>query len=191
MQPLPPTKRALLLDLSVLAVLVGAGVWMRLYWGLGAHGVYHPDEIYQAIEPAHRLIYGFGLQAWEWEFGARNWSLPAMLAGVLGAARVVGLDKPETYLDVMRVFISCLFSTSAFAVYRLARQFKASRLLAVGAAAIFLFNPVTIALGFRTLSEVISTPFVLFGLVGALRAEPLGDSEEPNRGARRWFMLGV
>jgi len=191
MQPLPPTKRALLLDLSVLAVLVGAGVWMRLYWGLGAHGVYHPDEIYQALEPAHRLIYGFGLQSWEWEFGARNWSLPAMLAGVLGAARVVGLDQPESYIAVMRVFISCLFSATAFAVYLLARHFKASRILAVAAAAIFLFNPVTIALGFRTLSEVISTPFVLFGLVGALGAGSLGQTDELNPRARRWLVIGV
>ena len=37
-------------------------------------GIYWPDEIHQSLEPAHRLVFGYGLIAWEFSDGARNWA---------------------------------------------------------------------------------------------------------------------
>ena len=31
---------------------------------------------YQSLEPAHRLVFGYGMLAWEFIEGARNWALP-------------------------------------------------------------------------------------------------------------------
>src|SRR5690606_9686211 len=101
------------------------------------------------------------------------------------------LEQPFAYLGVLRGLVAFLFSSSAFAVYLLARRFNAARSLALAGAALFLFNPVSLYLGFRVFSEVISTPFVLFGLFLALSASPISADGKEGKRARLWFMLGL
>lgn len=173
------------LDLGLVSLLVVTGVCLRLYWGLDDHGIYHPDEIYQVLEPAHRLVYGFGMQSWEWEVGARNWTLPALLAGVLGLGRLLGVDQPESYLNLVRGLTAVLSSVGGFAVFALARHHASSRLFSLVAVLLFLFNPVMMYLGYHPFSEVLSTPFILFGLALSLRA----DHDSPR--GRRALALGL
>lgn len=188
-------RRALYVDLGVVAAFVAIGVFLQLHFGLGDLGIYHPDEIYQTLEPAHEMVYGFGLHAWEWDIGARNALLPAMLAGVLGLGRLFGLEQPAAYLGLMHGFVASVFSASAFAVYLLARHFRASRPAALAGAALFLFNPVSLYLGYRVLSEVISTPVVLFGVLWTLQFAPADadahGAAPQKRRARLLFILGV
>jgi hypothetical protein len=42
--------------------------------------VYAPDEIYQFIEPAWRLLGHDAIISWEWRYGIRSWTMPALLA---------------------------------------------------------------------------------------------------------------
>src|SRR5579863_3539170 len=58
------------------------------------------DEIFQTVEPAHRLVYGYGLVAWEFQVGMRSWLLPGVVAGVIEIARVFG-DGPPYYLPAI------------------------------------------------------------------------------------------
>jgi len=57
----------------------------------------YADDIFQMLEPAHRLVFGYGYIAWEFVAGVRNWLLPGTLALVLGGLSRIGLDQPETY----------------------------------------------------------------------------------------------
>ena len=57
----------------------------------------YADDIFQMLEPAHRLVFGYGYIAWEFVAGVRNWLLPGTLALVLGGLNRIGLDQPETY----------------------------------------------------------------------------------------------
>ncbi len=164
-EPWKPVDTALAVLLGVVALAI------RAHWALSGDGFFHPDEIYQAVEPAHRLVYGFGLHAWEWDIGARNWTLPGVLAAVLAIARQVGWDSPATYVPAVRVFTACLYSLGAAGAYLLARQHRASRWAAFGAVALFVCNPAAIYLGYRPFSEILSTPFVVFGLAFSLRAD--------------------
>ena len=43
----------------------------------------HPDEVFQYLEQANRLLDGRGLVPWEYEHGARSWLLPGILAGAM------------------------------------------------------------------------------------------------------------
>jgi hypothetical protein len=36
----------------------------------------HPDEVFQYLETAHRLVFGQGIVTWEWRDGIRGWLLP-------------------------------------------------------------------------------------------------------------------
>lgn len=46
-------------------------------------GPAHPDETFQYLEQAHRLLYGSGFVPWEYVVGARSWFFPGILAGVM------------------------------------------------------------------------------------------------------------
>ena len=86
---LPPERR--LAQVLLLLGVAGGGA-LRVWLALTDDGIYWPDEIYQSLEPAHRLVFGYGLQAWEFIDGARNWVLPGLVAALLKGATWVGLD---------------------------------------------------------------------------------------------------
>ncbi len=45
--------------------------------------MFWPDEIFQSVEQAHRLAFGYGMLPWEFVDGARSWIFPGALAIVL------------------------------------------------------------------------------------------------------------
>src|SRR3954447_12069319 len=84
-------------------------------------GINWPDEIYQSFEPAHRLVFGYGLVAWEFLEGARTWAVPGFVAVWLSLCKLVGLDSPTQYIPVVKLVFSLLSTLSALGVYRLAK----------------------------------------------------------------------
>ena len=78
---------------SLLLVLPLA-VCVRLWVAWTDQGIIWPDEIYQSLEPAHHLAFGYGFTAWEFVDGARSWVFPGLLAAVcvlvLGASAASG-----------------------------------------------------------------------------------------------------
>ena len=61
---------------------------------LALDGRLHHDEVHQYLEPAHRMVWGFGTVAHEWHRGMRNTLAPGALAGLFALARSLGLDGP-------------------------------------------------------------------------------------------------
>jgi hypothetical protein len=72
----------------------------------------HSDEIFQAVEQAHRLVYGYGYVPWEYVHGIRSWLLPGLIAGVLSFCRLAGLNDPSLYIPVVQIW-ACVLSLSA------------------------------------------------------------------------------
>jgi phosphatidylinositol glycan class B len=63
-----------------LVALVLLAVAVRLpvaFWP----NVNHPDEIFQYLEPAWRMLGHDGIVTWEWHDGIRSWFLPTLLIG--------------------------------------------------------------------------------------------------------------
>ena len=84
-----------------------AGLACRVYVMFTDAGIYWPDDIDLSLEPAHRLVFGYGLIAWEFSEGARNWAFPGLIAGLMSATAGLGGDSPQIYLPVIRlVFIA-------------------------------------------------------------------------------------
>ncbi len=152
-------------------VLWGAlalGLAARLYLALGDDGIYWPDEVYQSLEPAHRLVYGYGLVAWEFVDGARNWALPGLVAGLLKLCQWVGLDEPRQYLGVVKGLFALCGAATAYGTYRLARASGADEPSAgVTGAACALAAPL-IYFSPRAMSETASALPVVLGLALAL-----------------------
>lgn len=153
---------------GLLGLTLAAGAAFRLYRALHDDGIYWPDEVYQSLEPAHRLVYGYGLVAWEFIEGARNWALPALVAGLLGLGRLLGLTDPSGYLALVKGFFALVGTATAWATWRLARASGASTLAASAGAALFALGSVPLYFAPRAMSENASVLPVVLGLALAL-----------------------
>lgn len=73
--------------------------------------MHHPDEIFQYIEQAHRLIFGYGVVTWEYRYGMRSWLLPWLLSGpmqlgaILSPASSLYLFLPKLTLVLLSLAI--------------------------------------------------------------------------------------
>jgi GPI mannosyltransferase 3 len=148
--------------------VLALGAAFRLHGATHDDGIYWPDEVYQSLEPAHRLVYGYGLVAWEFVEGARNWALPGLVAGVLGLGRLLGLTDPAGYLPWVKGFFALVGTATAWATWRLSRAAGASTLAASGGAALFALASVPLYFAPRAMSENASVLPVVLGLALAL-----------------------
>src|SRR5262245_33463776 len=89
---------------SVLLLVFLAGLLLRLEEARTPRTV-HPDEIFQTLEPAHRLAYGYGVVTWEWRLGTRSWAFPALLAAIMRASDWIRAS-PTVYLRAVSVILS-------------------------------------------------------------------------------------
>ncbi len=166
---------------ALLLLSLAAGAWLRARFALGDDGVYWPDEIYQSLEPAHRLVFGYGYLAWEFVDGARNWTLAGGIAGLLQLTTWLGGDRPQVYLPVIRLFFCALGVATAWAISRLARAQGATPLAAAASAAVFAGMNVALYFAPRALSETAATLPAVLGLALA----------SPAAATRRARLLGA
>ncbi|MGD0677067.1 MAG: hypothetical protein ABSC94_16755 [Polyangiaceae bacterium] len=163
-QPSPLGERLDRSTTAAFAALLALGATLRAWLCFHDDGIYWPDEIYQSLEPAHRLVFGYGLIPWEFREGARNWSFAGIVAALLRAVTWVGGDSPRYYLVAMRLVFSALGMLTAFGVYRLARSCGARPLGAALGAVLFALAPSAIYFAPRALSETGSAAALVFGL---------------------------
>ena len=70
----------------------------------------HPDEVFQYLETAHRLVFGQGVVTWEWRYGMRGWLLPLLVAGPMWLGGVLAPGS-GLYLFLAK-FVATLASLS-------------------------------------------------------------------------------
>jgi phosphatidylinositol glycan class B len=149
----------------VLAVSLLAGLAARaaLVFG-GDEGIVWPDEVYQSFEPAHRLVFGHGLVAWEYIEGARTWALPGFVALWLKLCALVGGDSPFVYVRVVKAVFAALSVGAAWGVYRLARSLGAQELPSAAASALWSWGALALYFGHRAMSENAASALAVWGL---------------------------
>ncbi len=156
---------------ALLSLSLAAGTGIRAWLSLHDDGIYWPDEIYQSLEPAHRLAFGYGMIAWEFVEGARSWLLPGALAGLLKVSAQLGLDSPREYLWLVRLLFSALSLLAAFGSYRLASAYRAPFLPATLAASLCALAAPLIYFAPRAMSENASAAAVVWGLALVLHPD--------------------
>jgi len=76
---------------------------LRVGVALSGDFIVHPDEIMQYLEPAHRLVFGNGVTYWEYFYGARQWFVPGLVAGILALLNSLGLGEPQWYISAVKI----------------------------------------------------------------------------------------
>jgi phosphatidylinositol glycan class B len=159
---------------AVLAGILGLALLLRVWFGWRYLSLYHPDELFQSMEPAHRLVFGYGVITWEWRYGIRSWLLPLLLSPAMRIAR----DSPLAYVRLDALLLSVLsLGPVAFVYLWIKRRAGEMYAIAGGILAAVWFPLVYFAP--RALSEVVATDFFCMGLIFAdmwrLRRKPADD----------------
>lgn len=151
-------------------IVIGATA-LRLWLALDDHGIYWPDEIYQSLEQAHRVAFGTGMLPWEFRDGARSWLLPGAFAGLWRLAAALGVDSSLGLVALARASMVLASSVSIWLAARIAERIAGARAGAV-AALVLAVLPLSVVLGYRTLSETASAPLVALSASCVLRRSP-------------------
>ncbi|KAJ9153496.1 hypothetical protein P3X46_026926 [Hevea brasiliensis] len=70
---------------------------------------FNPDEHWQALEVAHRIVFGYGHLTWEWKKGIRSYLHPLVFALLFKVLALLGLDTPWFMTKAPRL-LQALFS---------------------------------------------------------------------------------
>jgi hypothetical protein len=152
----------------LLAFVLIAGLVIRIIIVFSDEGIYWPDEIYQSFEPAHKLVFGYGLVPWEFIEGARNWALPGVVALVLKLCALFGGDSPFVYIRVTKLVFALASIGTAIGVFRLAKAYGAKDGLAAIGASLFALCGLCLYFSHRAMSENATALPVVWGLAFVL-----------------------
>lgn len=155
--------------LLVCALILAAAACPRLWAAWFDQGIFWPDEIFQSVEQAHRLVFGYGVTPWEFRSGARSWVFPGMIAGILELGSVLGLDSGQAVMLSVKTAMAMLSLLTTYMTMRLAHSL-AGRQAAVIAGLFAGFFPMSLLLAARTLSEVATAPVLLGSYMLSRRA---------------------
>ncbi len=159
----PPFSRGESHEGILVAGILLIAFLVRLSVLLHAGGSAHPDEIFQSVEPAHYLSYGYWIKAWEWTAGIRSWLLPAVYAGLFRAGQWVRIDDSLRLIFLIHSFNLLLSLTVVYAMYGIGKALGSRQTGAVAALWGATFPMITL-FAHRPLSEVLSSDFIMLGL---------------------------
>ncbi|SYZ72901.1 putative Alg9 family protein mannosyltransferase [Candidatus Zixiibacteriota bacterium] len=148
---------------TILLFILIAAFIMRAALGLYSDQLNHPDENFQILEQAHRLVFGYGIIPWEFRHDARSWLVPGLTAILLYPFRVLGIASPPIYVPGVKIELGLISLIAILAAYKIGKRLHSGR--AGLWAAFFCAAWFEIAyFSIRPLGEVWATTFFLAGM---------------------------
>lgn len=77
---------------------------IRIFNALTINTFFQPDEYYQSLEPAWKLVFGYGETTWEWTERIRGFLYPSVFAIVWAVLKAIGIREPD-------ILVGCLMSS--------------------------------------------------------------------------------
>ena len=135
----------------------------RAYLAVSDQGMVWADEIFQTLEQAHRLAFGYGLVPWEFRQGARSWILPGILGALMKALAFVGVKTGLGLAVAIKLLFAGLAAATFYPLLRIS-QALAGLLAAVLLAATAALFPAALIYGSRAMTEVATAPLLAWGI---------------------------
>ena len=126
-------------------------------------GRLHPDEVFQVLEPALHRARGYGVVAWEWEVGLRNWAVPGLFSFIIKFADALGVQSPWAQRVILEIPQYALTLGMLGAVFRLSAR-RVGAPMAMWCVALVTAYPPFIWFAGRTMGESLSVAFLVWGL---------------------------
>src|SRR5262245_51671536 len=112
---------------SIATLLLIVAAIPRFWAAWFDQGVFWPDEIFQSVEQAHRVVFGYGIVPWEFRAGARSWVFPGMIAILLKIAALLGLSTGQSLVLFVKTSMALMSLGTLYLTMRLAYSIAGSR----------------------------------------------------------------
>ena len=147
-------------------VLLAAVIRLPLAFWPNFH---HPDETFQYLEPAWRMLGHDGIVSWEWREGMRSWLLPGMMAAPVALGDWIAPGGTGAFIlpRLVATLASLSIVVSAFAF---GARISRTHALVAGFVAAVWFELVYFAP--HTLGEPLATAVILPAVLLLTRAAP-------------------
>lgn len=171
-------------NLKYLWAFLAIALFLRLWVFHAFPSIYWADEIFQAQEPAHRIVYGTGVVTWEYRLGLRSWVLPGIVAGVVKATAWLAPGS-SGYIFGTALFFSIISLTTVWFAFSWCRRYFGMHYALLAAFTTTVWFEL-VDFGPRALSEVIAGNLLLPALYwGALECNPKAENK------KRLFVIGA
>jgi len=137
---------------------------------LVSDNINHPDEIFQVLEQAHRVVFGYGIIPWEYRLSARSWLVPGFMTIFLYPFKILGLDSPDIYIPGMKIIMSLISLSMIVSAYYIGKQLLSHRAGLWAAFFCALWYEI-IYFSIRPLSEVWASIFFMAALALSLNKD--------------------
>ncbi len=158
-------ERAFLFFLTIISVLIRTTLSLRT-WGL-----IHPDEIFQSLEMAHYLVFGYGRIPPEFQLSneffpsyaqSRSHLFPLIFVPFMLLGKIFGWNYWSVTIPLIRVFMGINAALITPATYKLVKTYTSKSKYAFCASVLVTFWWSIIRLGFRTLTNTFFIPWIFF-----------------------------
>ncbi|KNA07616.1 hypothetical protein SOVF_170180 isoform A [Spinacia oleracea] len=91
---------------------------VRMVNSLLVQTYFNPDEHWQSLEVAHRLVFGYGHLTWEWQRGIRGYLHPLLFAVLYKVLAFLHLDTPWIMMKAPRLLQSIFAAICDLYLYK-------------------------------------------------------------------------
>jgi phosphatidylinositol glycan class B len=105
---------------NVFKTLALIALLTRLYALFATKGMTHYDNLYQLLEPAHTLVYGYGITPWEYAYGMRSWLQPLMISIIFRAGTILYIKDINHLIFLNRIVMTAFSLTLLYVTYETA-----------------------------------------------------------------------
>lgn len=167
-------------------IVLALGSVLFLYQAFFHLDVVYPDEHFQTLEVANRIVNGYGWLASEWQIGMRSYAGPGFFVPILWVLKQLGIQGGDLPIRICRAFIALL---SVITLWRFdtllaeRRLAQTSRLIAL---LCFATLPAMVVWMSTTLTETLSLILLWSVLPWCLKTALNREAS-----VRAWFFSGI
>ncbi|XP_078237112.1 GPI alpha-1,2-mannosyltransferase 3 isoform X2 [Pogona vitticeps] len=106
------------------SLVLTAAVATRLLNCFLVQSSFVPDEYWQSLEVAHRMVFGYGHLTWEWAEGLRSYLYPLLFASIYKALQLLQEDRVQLLIWLPRVVQALLAALADVKLYSLVKRME-------------------------------------------------------------------
>jgi phosphatidylinositol glycan class B len=150
----------------VIILLLAAALRLPLAFWPNFH---HPDEVFQYVEPAWRVLGHDSIVSWEWRYGMRGWLLPTIMAGPVAIGDWIAPGGTSAFV-LPRLLAAIASLSIVISAWAFGARVSRTHAVVAGLVAAIWFELVYFAP--HTLSEPLATAVILPAAVLLSRDAP-------------------
>jgi len=138
---------------AIVGAILSVGLVCRLILAFARVDLVWPDEQFQTLEPAGKIVFGHAFYSWEWLKGFRTWLLPLFFVPPLAVAKALGIESGLSLLHLSRAYIAVLDSMTWALFYITLRRLELGALARILILAFVTLAPSSLLWGVTTLQD--------------------------------------